>query len=68
VKVTAFVCHERGTSKAAHPSSDGGGETGKEIEIALSNAINYVDYRRSFCCHDSFARARVCPKGTNDAG
>lgn len=34
---------------------------GNEIEIALSNAINYVDYRRNFCCHGSFAR--VCPKG-----
>jgi len=55
----------------AHPSNNGrmlSVSRGNEIEIALSNAINYAGYRCNFCCHGSFTRGCVRKEERCDSG
>lgn len=42
-----------------------GGTRGNNVEIALSNAINYIDYQRNIIFAVT-VRARECPKDTNE--
>lgn len=54
-----IVCHEREICLSNNRRTYFDLSRGNEAEIALSNAINQVDYQGNFCCHGSFMRGCV---------